>query len=110
MGSSNVQCLVEMPGANLTREMRAAMMELAKALDFAGKSRQAPWDFAVEIATLTALGLTTSDLRCLVSEGHVEHAREVSRPGDTARKFQRCENLRFPRNTCFVLTEAGRAF
>ena len=38
----------------------------------------------------------------------MEHARDVSRPGDRARKFRRCENLRFAGNTCFILTEAGQ--
>ena len=92
----------------LTREMLAALAELAKALDYAQQVRRTPWDFSVEIASLTALGLTTSDLRWLVSQGCIEHARDVSRPGDTVRKFQRCENLAFVRDTCFVLTEVGQ--
>ncbi|MEI8375765.1 MAG: hypothetical protein WCJ35_23325 [Planctomycetota bacterium] len=92
----------------LTRAMRAAMAELAKALDYAQQARRTPWDFSVEIASLTALGLTASDLRWLVSQGCIEHARDISRPGDTARKFQRCENLAFARDTCFVLTEVGQ--
>jgi len=39
----------------LTREMLAALAELAKALDYAQQARRTPWDFAVEITSLTAL-------------------------------------------------------
>ncbi len=108
MSSSNAERLVELRVVDITCEMRAVMMELAKALDFARRSRRAPWDFAVEMASLVVLGVTSSDLRWLVSEGYVQHARDVSRPGNATRKFRRCENLTFARDTCFVLTEVGR--
>ena len=36
------------------------------------------WDFAVEIESLLAEGLTRSDLRWLVSKGYLEHADEAN--------------------------------
>ena len=35
---------------------------------------RSPWDFAVEIESLTEAGLTTSDLRWLVTKGYLEQA------------------------------------
>ncbi len=66
-----------------------------------------PWEFAVEIENFIVEGLTTSDLRWLAMMGYVEHAVEVTRSHNTARKFQSCRNLAFTKRSCFVLTEAG---
>jgi hypothetical protein len=67
------------------------------------------WDFAVEIESLLAEGLTRSDLRWLVSKGYLEHAAESTRRGHRRRTFRSCSNLAFSKRTCFVLTEAGHA-
>lgn len=96
-------------GTALAVEFQRALEQLAKAGDYARHLHRDPWDFAVEIASLTALGLTTSDLRWLLGMGYIEQARDVSRPSDSARKFQRCDNLTFTAKTCFVLTAAGAA-
>jgi hypothetical protein len=66
-----------------------------------------PWEYATEMETLLGVGLKPSDLRWLVNMGYVSNAIEVTRPQDTARRFQPCYNLSFNRRTCFVLTEAG---
>jgi hypothetical protein len=87
--------------------LQRALAELAHADACARSEGCNPWEFAVEIEHLLAEGLTSSDLRWLVKKGFVEHACEVTRPRDTARRFQSCCNVGFPRRTCFLLTEAG---
>jgi hypothetical protein len=89
------------------RCVRSALAQLAQADACARSTECSPWDFAVEIATLITEGLTTSDLRWLVRKGYLEHAYEVTRPQDAARRFRPCRNLAFAERTCFVLTEAG---
>jgi hypothetical protein len=84
------------------RPLRAAI-DLGYALD-AGRG---PWEFAVEIAGLIGLGLTTSDLRWLVSKGYLQYARETTRQGDGCRRFRPCLHLAFDKRACFILTEAG---
>lgn len=92
---------------NGNRGLYSALVQLAHADACARGAQCSPWEFAVEIESLIAEGLTTSDLRWLVRMGYVEHAYEVTRARDTARRFQPCRNLAFAKRTCFVLTEAG---
>ena len=87
--------------------LRSVLVQLAHADACARDAQCSPWEFAVEIESLTAEGLTTSDLRWLVRKGYVEHAQEVTRARDKARRFQSCCNLAFAPRTCFVATEAG---
>jgi hypothetical protein len=65
------------------------------------------WDFAVEALELRSEGLTTTDLRWLVSMGYAQHAQEQMHLGSSCRSFRPISNLAFPRNTCFVVTEKG---
>jgi hypothetical protein len=67
------------------------------------------WDFAVELPTLLALGLTVTDVRGLICSGQVQHAVEITRPEDTRRVFHQTENLAVRDNSCFVLTGSGVA-
>ena len=89
------------------RSLRSALAQLAHADACVRDAQCSPWEFAVEIESLIAEGLTTSDLRWLLRKGYVEHAQEVTRPRDKTRRFQSCCNLAFAPRTCFVLTEAG---
>jgi hypothetical protein len=89
------------------RGVRSALAQLTQADACARDAQCSRWDFAVEIASLVAEGLTTSDLRWLVRKGYLEHACEVTRPQDPVRRFRACRNLAFAERTCFVLTEAG---
>ena len=59
-------------------------MQLAEAHDYALDVQVEPWQFAMEIESLVAQGVTASDLDWLVQGGYAEHAREVTRPGDSA--------------------------
>lgn len=96
--SSN--CLLgAVPGSRI----HAALAQLALARDYARDAGCDPWEFAVEIERLAAMGLTTEDLRWLASKGYVHHARELTRPSDTTRRFCRSRNLSFAKQTCFVL-------
>ena len=88
-------------------EFQAALEELARAAAYALEADCSPWDFAVEIETLTNAGLTTSDLRWLVIKGYLEHAYEITGDGDAQRRFQPCRHLAFGKRTCFVLTDLG---
>jgi hypothetical protein len=92
---------------NGDRSLRSALVQLAHAYACAHDAQCSIWEFAVEIESLIAEGLTTSDLRWLLKMGYVEHAYEVTRARDAARRFQPCRNLAFTKRTCFVLTETG---
>jgi hypothetical protein len=83
---------------------------LAEARRYARDVHHSTWDFAVEIGALESAGLTISDFRWLVCKGFVEHARDVTNPGDRGRDFRPDGDLIFCRRSCFVLTEAGAAF
>jgi hypothetical protein len=96
--------------ANPLLPCSAALEELVSARHSARDVRSDPWDFAVEIGDLMALGLGRSGLRWLVRKGYAEHACEVTRPGDASRRFRREPSLAFTSRTCFVLTDAGHSW
>jgi hypothetical protein len=85
----------------------SGLTALAESHRFAVVADCDPWEFATEIATLVAMGISASELRLLVHEGYLDHAREVTRNCDARRRFQPIANLSFPPRTCFVLTDAG---
>jgi hypothetical protein len=66
------------------------------------------WQFAVEINQLRVLGLSHTELRCLLHWGYLEHARECTTAGAPQRVFQQLSSLALPKRTCFVLTAKGR--
>jgi hypothetical protein len=84
--------------------------ELLKAHEYAMRANRDPWDLAVEIDELRTRGATETDLRWLVCEGYVEHAREVTKVEDDSREFEPMGKLSFADRTCFVLTAAGVSF
>jgi hypothetical protein len=68
------------------------------------------WNFAVELESLSRLGLTNTILRLLESQGCAEHANETTRPRSWSRSF-RPAGLRIAVDTaCVVLTAAGATF
>jgi hypothetical protein len=87
--------------------MPSALTALAESHRLAVVANCDPWEFATEIGTLVAMGISASELRLLVHEGYLDHAREVTRNSDARRRFQPIANLSFPPSTCFVLTDAG---
>ena len=92
---------------DLAPEIRAVLVELARAHNYSRSMETDPWEFALEIDRLLARGLETSDLRWLVRNGYVQHAREITQPGDERRRFQPSGNTAFAKETCFILTHAG---
>jgi hypothetical protein len=92
----------------LAPQVRNGLHELLSAFDYAHDLDSSLWEFAVEISRLFALGVTTSDLRWLIKRGYLSHAREITSPHDTERRFDsQVKSLAFFDNTCFVLTPAG---
>ncbi len=94
-------------GLRLTPAIDAALAHLAEAGKCAGDAGRSPWEFAVEIGTLTELGVTAAALRWLVCRGYADHARELTRPNNHVRHFRASPNLSFVKETCFILTPAG---
>ncbi|MAG93437.1 MAG: hypothetical protein CMJ48_06785 [Planctomycetaceae bacterium] len=85
------------------------MALLLKARSYSSSLDRSSWDLAVEIDRLRELGLDESDFRWLVCKGFVEHAREISFPGQERREFRVPGGLLFHESTSFVLTDAGAA-
>ncbi len=95
-----------MVGGNL--QLQIVLGQLVRAATYAGDADCDRWDFAVEIASVTAAGASTSELRWLVSKRYAEHACEVTHSDDSRRRFRPCQrHLGFGPRTCFVLTEKG---
>ena len=91
----------------VTSKGRLALTQLWEAYEYSQQLRSDSWQFAVEMESLLAIGLTVSDLRWLVSKGYADHACECTAHYDTARRFRPILNLTFPKRTCFVLSPAG---
>ena len=80
---------------------------LLRAFDYAQDLRTDRWEFAVEVTTLNALGMTNTDLRWLERKGLVEHADETTGSTDARRTFEKTGRLPFSDRTCVVLTDLG---
>ncbi|MBX3436352.1 MAG: hypothetical protein KF861_02595 [Planctomycetaceae bacterium] len=80
---------------------------LYRAYRYAQDASQDPWEFAVEISELHAVGLTNADFRWLLCKGLVTHAREILTADGDRRQFDFGDSLRFCPRSCFQLTEAG---
>ena len=94
----------------IMRRGRAGLMLLLEADENAKDLHHDCWDFAVELESLQAAGLTNSDLRWLIYKGYVEHAREITLSGDQRRTFRPNRNATFHKRTSFVLLEHGIPF
>ncbi|MBC8872913.1 MAG: hypothetical protein H8E44_26050 [Planctomycetes bacterium] len=93
----------------IAAKFRPALALLLEASEYADQTSGEPWEFAVEIQQLCELGLSHNDLRWLVRMQFVEHAQEVTVPGDDGREFRATGDLTFTERTCFVLTSNGVA-
>ena len=70
-------------------QVLAALGLLLRAWEYAADCRRDPWDFAVDIRELRALGLTTTDLRYLLHKGYAHHALEKTKLRGERRAFGR---------------------
>jgi hypothetical protein len=68
------------------------------------------WDFAVEVASLLAAGLTINDLRWLLYRGYLAHAVETTGPHDDHRSFRPAGKIALAAASCFILTPTGANF
>jgi hypothetical protein len=83
---------------------------LLEAREYALGLGRSVWDFAVEIQSLEALGLTANDLRWLLCKSLIQQARETMPVEGNGRKFRRGRGLALSKRSCFVLTDAGVGF
>lgn len=107
--------IVRSPEETAPRKLHAALALLIEAHDYARDVRRDIWEFAVEIETLRAEGLTPNDLRWLVGRGYVEVRCEKTRSCDQRRDLSACRGRSFGKRTCkgracFIPTETGLAF
>ncbi len=94
-------------GMELSDLMWHVLRKLFKAHSAAASVGRPKWDFAVELATLQALGTDVEDVRVLLCERLVEHGLETTRPRAKHRSFQDGAGLRLRTNSCFVLSDRG---
>ncbi len=99
----------ERAGIQLAPRIRAAILALLEAHEYGQDLDRTDWDFALEIGSLRQMNLSNSDLRWLVGRGVIDHAVEVTGPGDLERSFRQSSRLLFFRRTCFVITPQGIA-
>ncbi len=99
----------ERGGIQLAPRIRAAILALLEAHEYGQDLERTDWDFALEIGSLRQMNLSNSDLRWLVGRGVIDHAVEVTAPGDPERCFRQSSRLLFLRRTCFVITPQGIA-
>jgi hypothetical protein len=93
----------------LSAPTQAALKTLFEARAYAELAGVDVWEFAVEIRSLAALGVSSNDLRWLVCQGYAAHAKEATQPGSRRREFQTITSFMMPEEACFVLTDDGVA-
>jgi len=100
--------LKEKPHGQLSASIAKAVRWLEKARHYALETARNPWDFAITIAELRRTGVSENDLRWLVCQGYIEHAKEIpSTSGERA--FDQRVSLRFSKSSAFVITDTGLA-
>ena len=87
-----------------------ALTWLAENRRYAEDAQCSPWEFAVALEDLCRVGVFANDLRWLVAKQYAEHALETTRKSDTQRRFAKGRGLILRPNSCFVLTDDGRAW
>jgi hypothetical protein len=86
---------------------QTALQILLEAHQYAHDLKCDVWQFAVEIDTLSALGLTNNDLRWLLHQNYVDQAREVTEDGNHLRQFGPNGGRKIDAFSRFILTPAG---
>jgi hypothetical protein len=107
--AGNVSLIVDADG-RLPQLTRRAIYRLRTARNYAEDTGRNAWEFAVTISELRRDGVSENELRWLVCRGYVEHATEIITTSGSERTFDRHVNLRFCKETAFVLTSAGETF
>jgi hypothetical protein len=107
--AGNVAGVLDSHG-RLPQLTRRAIYRLRTAKNYAEDTGRNAWEFAVTIGELRRDGVGENELRWLVCRGYVEHATENITTSGSERTFDRHVNLRFCKETAFVLTSAGVTF
>src|SRR3954451_23197271 len=95
--------LKKKPNGQLSASIAKAVRGLEKACRYALETVRNPWDFAITMSELRRTGVSESDLRWLVCQGYIEHAKEIpSTSGERA--FDQRVSLRFSKSSAFVIT------
>jgi hypothetical protein len=100
----------EPSSAEMAARLAVGLERLLRAHDYADDLGCDVWDFAVEIRDLRSADMTTADFRWLTRKGYVEHARDVTLPGEEVRSFRRSQGQTFTKKSCFALTKRGAVF
>lgn len=87
-------------------DLQGAITELLAAFEMAHDVRRARWDFAIGLNSLTQLGVTESNIRWMICQGMIEHARDLTQPADKERNLVLTPALSFSNESCFVLSES----
>jgi hypothetical protein len=94
----------------LSTRLPAALSLMANSLAYAKDVAGDPWDFAVSMVELSAVGVTLADCRWLSRKGFVE-ARAVPRSNnDSRRQTAAARAAAISPKTWFVLTSLGSEF
>jgi hypothetical protein len=91
-------------------QLRSGLVVLLEAYDWAELAKADPWRLAVEVYRLREAGLSDTHLRWLMLGDLVEHALELTLPGDEQRTFRVLKTLNFRKRSCFILVPKGADF
>lgn len=109
--SANENRWVERAGestpALINENLRAGLVVLWRAYIGAQYTGASVWDFALRIGGLYEAGMTSSDLRWLVTKGFAEHGQETTGHSDSHRSFRRSSGCFFNNHSCLILTRSG---
>ena len=84
-----------------------SFVRLYRAHEFSVECNRSPWQFAIELQQLQRTGITTEEVRWLIGKNLVDHAEEISMPGDKQRTFQSPGGFTLTERTCLILTDFG---
>jgi hypothetical protein len=85
------------------------LRHLQEANESANACGREAWDFAVELAQFSDLGISTHILRLMICRNWITHMREIPSHSNYRRVFEPESDLVLSRRSCFLLTKKGLA-
>ena len=95
------------PSVGIESDRKAAYRLLLQAHSDAQETGRSPEEFAVDLTELRVSGVSTSDLRWLLSKGYAEHLLDKTPVRGSTRQLVSFASLAFKANSCFTLTKKG---